>query len=157
MSSKKPYMKTKLIHTLVAISLFATALPIFAQTATPTPSQTPGPSRTPAPTNVNLVCMQSAVGKRDGAIVSAFDTFYNAAKSALTARMSALKAAWGMTDKKARQDAQRKAWSDYRSAVKDARKTFRNAQKTAWKQFDTDAKECHGTDEFNSRGADEQL
>ena len=151
-------MNTKFARTLVVLSLFAAALPALAQTTSPSPahSPTPAPSRTPAP-KLDLACMKAAIGKRDGAIISAFDTFYNAAKSALNARNSALQAAWGMTDKKARQDAQKKAWSDYRSAVKDARKTFRDAQKTAWKQFNTDAKACHGTEEFSSQGADEQL
>lgn len=149
-------MNIKLTRTLVVLSFFTAALPVFAQTPSPTPSATPTPSHTPAP-KVDPACMQTAIGKRDDAIISALDTYYNAAKSALTARKSALQAAWGMTDKKARRDAQRKAWSDYRAATKDSRKTFRNAQRDAWKQFNTDAKACRGTDEFGSQSTDEQL
>lgn len=153
-------MNKKITYAFVAASLFAAALPVLAQipTRSPTPSPTPTPRHSPATTaTVDLACMQSAIGKRDGAIASAFDTYYNAAKGALTARMSALKAAWGMSDKKARNEAQKKAWSDYRTTVKAARKVFHSAQISAWQQFRTDAKACHGTEEFGSPGADEQL
>jgi len=153
-------MKITLSRTLIAVSLFATALPVFAQTtsSTPAPSSTPIPSHSPMPKPIDLACMQTAIGKRDGAIISALDAYYNAAKSALTTRQSALQAAWGMTDKKTRTSAQRKAWSDYRASIKTARKTFQNARTSAWKGFATDAKACRGTtEEFGSQTTDEQL
>ena len=152
-------MKTILTRTCIAVSLFATALPVFAQITTPTPvpTSTPAPSHSPMP-KVNTACMQTAVGKRDGAIISGLDAYYNAAKSALTSRQTALQGAWGITDKKAHTEAQRKAWSDYRASIKAARKTFQSARTSAWKQFSTDAKACHGaTEEFGSQGTDEQL
>lgn len=152
-------MKTILTRTCIAVSLFATALPVFAQITSPTPipSSTSAPSHSPMP-KVNTACMQTAVGKRDGAIISALDAYYNAAKSALTARQTALQGAWGITDKKAHTEVMRKAWSDYRASIKATRKTFQSARASAWKQFGTDTKGCRGaSEEFGSQGTDDQL
>lgn len=152
-------MKKIMTRVCIVASLFITALPVFAQmtSSTPIPSSAFAPSHSPIP-KLNTACMQTAVGKRDGAIISSLDVYYNAAKSALISRQTALQGAWGISDKKARTEAQRKAWSDYRASIKTARKTFQTARGSAWKTFGTDAKACRGTtEEFGSQVTDEQL
>lgn len=88
------------------------------------------------------VCMQNAVEKRDNAIIAAFDVKNTAIKTALETRKNALKTAWGITDRKSRQDAIRKTWADFRVAKAQAVKTYNGARKVAWQQFRTERKAC---------------
>ncbi len=91
---------------------------------------------------VDLACVAAAVDKRDMAMIAAWDKYSAAIKTALSARKDALKAAWALTDKKARNEAIRKAWNAYRDSVKAAKKTFRDERTAAWKQFRTDRRAC---------------
>lgn len=127
---------------LFAFVLVAMSLGMFgfvsADEATPTPtvSATPGP---------RLACMQTAVAKRDGAIITAFGKFSSAITSALTVRKDALVAAWGISDKKARRQAIKAAWDAFRKSNQDARATLKSERTAAWKQFGVDAKACRIT------------
>lgn len=96
---------------------------------------------------VDLVCMQTAVEKRDNAVIGAMDTFYNNVKTALTARRDAVKAAWGVADRDARKDAIRKAWKDFKGTWKSEKKALKKAKKVAWKQFKADKSTCGGEGE----------
>lgn len=111
-------------------------------------------SSTPRPSTVNLACMQAAVDKRDGAVISAFDIFHTSVVTALQARQSALKTAWGNTDRKARRQAISAAWRNYRKATRDARQAFRTAKHNTWKIFGTDRRAC-GTGALGDDGSNE--
>ena len=104
--------------------------------------------------------MQTAIQKRDNAIIAAVDTYHTAVVQALTTRRDALVAAWGNTDKTARRAAIKAAWKVYRTSQTQALKALRNGKKEAWKQFGTDRKACGssaaGDDPTNS-GVDAQL
>jgi hypothetical protein len=104
-------------------------------------SVSPTPRPSPAP-KVNLACMQTAVDKREGAIIVAFDMYHSSISAALTARQAALKTAWGMTDRKARRAAINTAWKNYRAAQRQARKAFIKARSGAWATFNSDRKKC---------------
>lgn len=91
------------------------------------------------------VCIQTAVEKRDNAIIAATDTFSAAAKTALTTRRDALKAAWALTDRTARRTALKAAGKAYRETLSKARKDLNAAKRAAWKQWGTDLKACKGT------------
>lgn len=127
---------------LFAFVLFALSLSSFgfalADEATPTPtiSATPGP---------RLACMQTAVAKRDGAIITAFGKFSSAITSALTVRKDALVAAWGISDRKDRSRAIKTAWDIFRKSNRDARATLKSERTAVWKQFGVDAKACRIT------------
>ena len=147
-------MNKKIIHALVAASFVASiAAPALAQTSTTTPM-------TSAKKTINVACIQNAVETRDSAIISAVSTHATAQTSALSARKSALKTAWAITDQKARRDALRNAWKAFSAASQSARKMFRDAQHAAWKKFNTDRKAC-GTqgmsDDAGDEGHDSQL
>ncbi len=149
-------MVKKLIGaSIVASVLLGAALPAFAETGTTTPPVTEHKERKP----VDLACMQTAVGKRDDAVIAAVDAHHDSVKAALVARRDALKAAWGLTDRKARRDALAKAWTDFRMAVRDAQKTLKMAKRAAWKNFEMDRKACNGNngDDHGSEGHDENL
>ncbi len=146
--------KIKVIHGLVAMSVLASAVPVLAQT---TPPPTTGGVR--AAEAVDLACVQSAITKRDNAIIAAVDTFHDATKAALQARRDALVAAWGITDRTARRAAIRTAWGNYKTAVRAARKALNEARRGAWKQYRTDRRVCGGGsgDDSVGAGVDAQL
>ncbi len=149
---------TKLLGTSVITSFLALAvtLPVIAQTAnTSTATSTAGRG-----SDVNLVCVQNAVSKRDTAVGSAFDAYYTAEKAALTSRTSALSSAWTITDRKARRTAIRTAWKNFQTASKSVQKTFRTAKKTAWDTFTTDRKVCGkgaASEDPTGRGIDDKI
>lgn len=136
---------------LASLTLAILGLTASAQTATPTPS----PTVTPKP-KVDLVCMQNAVDKRDGAIITAFDTFHTSLSTALKDRQTALKNAWSLTDRKARREAIRSAWKNYRTAAQAARKALRIARRTAWQNFMKDRRGC-GPQAWADDGANEAV
>lgn len=114
------------------------------------------------PSAAALACVQTAVEKRDNAVISAFDAFSASAKTALEARRDALKAAWGITDKKQRRAAIKKAWNDFGFATKTARKTFNKARLVAWAQYAKDGKACKAqgsptSDDYGTQGQEVNL
>lgn len=151
-------MKTRYIFASTMISLlFATAvLPVLADTADHSASSTP-------PSNhktVDLACMQTAVEKRDNAIISALDSYSSSVKTALQTRRDALKAAWGITDKKLRRRAIRAAWDSFRGTWRNAAKGLRAAKRDAWAQFNKDQRTCNGNagdEPAGGQGTDAQL
>lgn len=92
--------------------------------------------------NVDTACMQTAVEKRDNAVIVAVKTFNDSWVKALETRRDELKAAWAMTDPAARKTAVRNAWKKYRESRKMSRETFKSARKNAWSTFKADAKAC---------------
>jgi len=121
----------KKIIFLIILALFV-ALPVYALTPKP-------------PIDYN--CMQNAVEKRDGAIITAWDKYTASVKSALEARKSALKSAWTITEKTERISAIRTAWANYKSSIKTTRQTWAKERKATWQTWKTDAKTCKGNAE----------
>ncbi len=137
--------KKLFISSCLAAFLVATlGLPVLAQNSTTsaTPTKNILNIFKKTATTVNLACMQTAVGKRDTAIISAFDTFYSAAKQALEVRKSAIVSAWGIADKAQRKTALSAAWKTYKDTGKTARQTLNKSRKDAWQNFYTDRKAC---------------
>lgn len=91
---------------------------------------------------IDTACVQTSIDTRDNAVIAAVDAFHTSAVTALQTRRDALKAAWGMTDKTARNAASKAAWSAYSTSVRAARKTLSTARRAAWSQFRTDRKTC---------------
>lgn len=152
-------MTTKSLVAILIVPMFALlALPGLAEEQTP-PNNPPA-ANTPNPQG--LACAQTAVEKRDNAIISAFDTFSASAKAALQSRKDALKAAWAITDRKARRAAIKKAWNDFTAAIKTARKTLNSARKAAWTQYAKDLKDCRSrgtvtTEDYGTQGLEANL
>jgi hypothetical protein len=147
-------MNKKLIFGFAAAAIFMSAAAAFAADGTSSATSTKPQSA------VNIACVQSAVGKREAAVAAAFDAYSAAEKSALSARSSALSAAWGKTNLKDVRIAVKSSWKAYNDAQKAARKTLRQATQGAWKQFNTDRKSCGkgaGDEEIGGQGADINL
>ena len=111
-----------------------TAVTTFSRSSTKGKTQT-----------INTSCMQTAVEKRDTALVSAIDTFHNKVSSALTARKDALKSAWGLSETAARRTALKTAWEEYKKSTRNARNTLKEARRSSWSMFKTDSKACGGS------------
>lgn len=124
----KPYSRAALLGTLVAgVAVAAVAAPGSA----PTPKK-----------KVNLTCIQTAVEKRENAIIAAVDAYATKVKTALIARRDTLKAAWNKTDAKERRDGIRAAWNAFRGTWKNANRDLHVARKAAWEQFKKDRRAC---------------
>lgn len=109
-----------------------------------------------------LACVQTALDKRDNAIISAFDAFSATVKTALQTRRDALKTAWGLTDKRLRRLAIKKAWSDFGVATKTARRTLNKARLAAWVQYAKDGRVCKSqgaptSDDYGTQGQESNL
>lgn len=131
--------------------------------ATTTPERRARPTTattTPRVRDVDLVCMQMAVEKRENATITAFDKFTVAKKQALEKRKTALLAAWKIENKQERRTALRTAWQTYRKDSQTAREAFHKARREAWAQFKTERKACGPSahaDEPASEGDDAQI
>jgi hypothetical protein len=133
MNFKSKFMK-KIISSILIVLIFGIGLIAFAET-------------TNAKKTVDLTCMQSAVEKRDGAIITAWDKYTASVKSALETRKSALKSAWTITEKTERISAIKTAWNNYKSSIKTTRQTWMKERKATWQTWKTDAKACAGNAE----------
>ncbi len=91
---------------------------------------------------INTVCMQTAIEKRDTAIIAAHDAHSAATKSALTARKDAVKAAWALPTAKEVAQARKAANDTFSSSVKGAHSALRTARNAAWEAFNTDKVAC---------------
>ncbi|TAL20454.1 hypothetical protein EPN90_00995 [Patescibacteria group bacterium] len=140
-------------------SLLATPA-LAEETATTTNTNQPAAVVKPV---LDLACVQSAVEKRDNAIIAAVDTYSTHVKTALTTRRDALKAAWGMADRVERRKAIRAAWDAFRGTWRKEKRALTDARRAAWKQFRADAKACKATGasgvslENGGEGADASL
>jgi hypothetical protein len=119
---------------IFALALFAPAF-AFAQ-ATTTDATTTTSTSTP------LNCMQLAVEKRETSLITAFDIYSASMKSALTSRMNLLKEAWGLSDKKARNEKRLSAYKTFKTDTQNAHNTLRSTRTTTWKTYETDMKAC---------------
>lgn len=107
-----------------------------------------------------LSCMQTAVEKRDTAIITGLDTYYAKVKTALETRRTFLKTAWGIADRQSRRAALKAAWNAFKGTWKVAAKDLRAIKKSAWEVYRTDKKICglqKNTDEPGSQSVDAQL
>jgi hypothetical protein len=91
---------------------------------------------------IDGACVASAVGVREDALITAHAAHSTAVTTALTARKTALMAAWNLTDVKARRTAREAAWATFRTARKASNATLKTSVTTAYTAFNTAAKAC---------------
>jgi len=153
-----------MIKKFIAISLLSSflvvgALPLAMAETTTTSTPTSTPVKTHIAKPIDVACIQQAIDTRDSALSAAVDAYATAVKNALSARQSALKSAWALTNKKDRQAAIKNAWLDYRKAIKKARKDLQTARQNAWKDYYKSKKSCNAMEEepYGGQGADANL
>lgn len=141
-SSARATLNSFLIGSLSATPVVTPPTPIVV-TPTPTPT-TPTPNATTTLTinQTYTLCTQSAIRKRDTALVSARSAYNTSMTVALDARSVAETAAVAIVDDTTRQDALIKAASTYSNQVKIAQDTLKSARQTALTTYNTDIKKC---------------
>ncbi|MDP2788727.1 MAG: hypothetical protein Q8O46_01570 [bacterium] len=96
--------------------------------------------------SVNITCVGTAVGVREDAIMSAWSKFDDAVTAVLTARKTALVAAWSLTDTSTRKNAVKAAWATAKKDRKAVANTHKSERRAAWTSFKTAARACGGND-----------
>lgn len=91
---------------------------------------------------VDLVCMQTAITKRDDAVIAALDKYHASWRNVLEIRRDSLVAAWQLTDRTERWNALRKAWTEFYKQRLAARRIFRQERDTVWKTFRAERNNC---------------
>jgi len=120
--------------TLIALAFCAPSI-LFAQTTGTTTPSTTG-------TSTQVICIQTALEKRENALIAGHDVFNTAVKTALTNRLTSLKEAWAQTDKTARQTKRLASYKAFRTETQTAHNGMRTIRVGAWKTFETDMKAC---------------
>ena len=92
-----------------------------------------------------IACIKAAVVKREDALISGFDIYAAALRSARQIRRDALSAAWDKTVPSERRAAVKAADRAFTEATKVARNTWNTSRRTVWKTFETDKKACRVT------------
>ncbi|ARO87318.1 hypothetical protein EBAPG3_005775 [Nitrosospira lacus] len=126
-------MRNGVIKVLLLVGAMLTGFPVFAQGGTGKDTL-----------KIDVSCIQNAIDERDTALATMVDTWSSSVKSALETRRDLEKASWNITSYKERRIAQRKAWSDYGKALRNANTKKKKERVSAWKKFDHDRKECDG-------------
>jgi hypothetical protein len=121
--------------TLLTIALLASPLFASAQTTTAT-------STTAVTSQTKIVCAQTAVEKRDAAIIAGHNNFNTAIVSALTARKDSVKAAFALTDKTAIKEARKNSNATFSASVKNSHSAMRTLRINSWNTFKSDMKIC---------------
>lgn len=96
-------------------------------------------------TAVNITCVGSAVSTRESALDGAMTTYTQAINAAYSARATALQQAYANSDPTQVKSAVKTAWSNFRTALKNARNAWRTSKNSAWSVFRTAAKACNAS------------
>jgi acyl-CoA reductase-like NAD-dependent aldehyde dehydrogenase len=134
-----------LIASLFVLAQESTNTPTTTPESTTTPSTTTPPAATPTPPKgkeVDLACMKNAVEKREDALKTARETYFNKISQAYNERKTALSNAWTIQNHKERQQKIHEAWNNFRKNIKSAWAEYRKAHNQIWKTFVQDRKNC---------------
>ena len=93
--------------------------------------------------NIDLTCMQNAVEKRENALKTARETYFNKINQAYDERKSALSNAWTIQDLRERQNKIREAWNTFRKNINLAKEEYKTTYNQILKTFNGDRKNCN--------------
>jgi hypothetical protein len=152
---------------LILISLLVFSLFVLAQeTTTPESTTTPSTTTTPPTTTpeatstppkgkeADLVCMKNAVEKRENALKTARETYFNKVMQAYEARKTALLDAWTIQNNKERQKKIHEAWKNFRESVRSAWLEYKKEHNQIWKSFVQERKNCKANPTGENPGID---
>ncbi len=89
-----------------------------------------------------LVCIRWAVNTKETALISAATTYQSGYLTALTAKKTAVLAAWNKTTKKEIKSALTAASKTYKTTLTTLKKTLKSSQKSAQTAYKTAIKTC---------------
>lgn len=125
-------MKKILISSLLFAPLF-----VFAQISGTVTTQ-----KDTSLATTTVSCVQTALEKRENALISGHDSYNTAVKTALTKRLENLKTAWALPERKDRAEKRQSAYKTFKSDMQTANLAMKTARNTAWRTYETDAKAC---------------
>jgi hypothetical protein len=128
-------MKQTTLTFVLAAAFALSAAPAYA-------AEMNGASAASSTTSYNVACVQTALDVRETALITAHTALNTAIVQALTVRKDSLKAAWALTDKKARNTARTASWTAFKTSSETAHKAMRDARKGAYTTFNTTMKAC---------------
>jgi len=150
-----------ILISLLVFSLFVLAQETTTSTTTPesttTPSKATPPTATPTPPKgkeVDLACVKNAVEKRENALKTARETYFNKVMQAYEARKSALLDAWTIKNHKERQKKIHEAWKNFRESVRSAWLEYKKEHNQIWKTFVQERKNCKANPTGENPGID---
>lgn len=123
----------KISITLATLSLIAVPLLASAQLNATTTGNMPAR---------NVICIQSAIEKRETALIAGHNSFNTSIVSALTVRKDGLKSAYALTEKGATKTAKKAVWSKFKTDGKAAHDSMRSVRKGSWNTFNADMRVC---------------
>lgn len=126
-------MMKKITISIGAGFLIALPMMTFAQTGTTTVVHK---------AKVNIVCAQTAVEKRDTALITTVNAYNTAITKALTVRKDAVKAAFDLPTSKEIEAARRAANKTFAESTKTAAASVKTSRTATWATFATDMKAC---------------
>ncbi len=91
---------------------------------------------------INVACVNSALDKRENALIAAHDIFNTSIKNALSARLTGLKDSYVAPTKQDRKVKREAMTKQFRASVQAAHNALRNARNAAWGTFNTEMKAC---------------
>ncbi len=86
--------------------------------------------------------MKNAIEKREGALKTSRETYFNKISQAYDERKTTLLNAWTIQTHKERQNKIHEAWNNFIISVKLGREEYRKAHNQIWKTFVQDRKNC---------------
>jgi hypothetical protein len=98
-----------------------------------------------APLNLStttILCVQTALEKRENALIAGHDAFNVSIKAALVKRLAGLKDAWAQQTLALRQDKRQATWKIFKADGQNAHNAMRLVKTNTWKTFDTDMQTC---------------
>ena len=146
-----------ILISLLVFSLFVLAQEITTPESTTTPSKSTPPTATPTSPKgkeVDLTCMKNAVEKRESALKTARETYFNKVMQAYEARKSALLDAWTIQNNKERQKKIHEAWKNFRESVRSAWLEYKKEHNQIWKTFVQERKNCKANPTGENPGID---
>jgi|GEM_PF-5413569 len=141
---------------IVCVGAYTVRAENASSTATTTVTHSADKSR-PA---VNMTCIQTAIDKRDSAILDAFDLYHDEIVAVIKVRTVALTEAWSLSDRKARKEALKIAWYEYKTNHMKAVNTWRTTKRSAWNLFYSGRRLCGPaalTEDTTSHSIDSQI
>lgn len=89
-----------------------------------------------------LLCVRTAIAKREATILTAFNTFSASTSSGYTIRTMALNTAWTLTGTTDRKIAINAAWANWSSSMQIVNEVDKASLRGAWDTFKTEAQVC---------------
>lgn len=92
--------------------------------------------------NPDLACAGEATKGREEGILTAMETHFATMKKTMDMRKESLVKAWTITERPSRNEAMKRAASDYNIEMRLANKTLKNARDSIWTRYRSAMKRC---------------